>query len=80
MSDVINFILFSTRQTIPIAKLPRSMDGMTIALLSDIHLGSTVGFTMTEAAVKITNSLKPGKIIDYIRLLHVFAYFVPILF
>lgn len=51
------------KQTIPIAKLPQSMNGMTIALLSDIHLGSTVGFSMMEAAVKITNSMKPDIVV-----------------
>nr|XP_039252777.1 transmembrane protein with metallophosphoesterase domain-like [Styela clava] len=51
------------RASIPIAKLPASMNGTKIALLSDIHLGPTVGFSMMENAVKITNSIKPDIVV-----------------
>jgi len=40
--------------------LPRSLDGTTIALLSDIHMGTTVGKYKVDRAVNIVNELKAG--------------------
>ncbi len=47
------------RVQIPLAKLPRAMDGVRIALVSDIHLGPLVGRTHTERIVAKINSLDP---------------------
>ncbi|XP_053118439.1 transmembrane protein with metallophosphoesterase domain [Hemicordylus capensis] len=44
---------------IPVHKLPLSMDGLKVVLLSDIHLGPTVGKTKLEMIVKMANALKP---------------------
>ena len=46
--------------TIPIKNLPTSLNGFTITLLSDIHIGPTVGKKQLEVAVDITNSLQSG--------------------
>jgi predicted MPP superfamily phosphohydrolase len=45
------------RVTIPLAKLPRTMDGMRIALVSDIHLGPLRGRAHTERIVKMINDM-----------------------
>ncbi|KAM6170571.1 transmembrane protein with metallophosphoesterase domain [Rhynchocyon petersi] len=44
---------------VPIHQLPPSMDDLKIALLSDIHLGPTVGRTKMEMFVKMVNILAP---------------------
>ncbi|VDI29722.1 Hypothetical predicted protein [Mytilus galloprovincialis] len=44
--------------TIPLKNLPHSLDGFTITLLSDIHIGPTVGKKQLEVAVEITNNLQ----------------------
>ncbi|XP_042331103.1 transmembrane protein with metallophosphoesterase domain [Sceloporus undulatus] len=44
---------------IPVDKLPLSMDNMKIVLLSDIHLGPTVGKTKLEMIVAMVKDLKP---------------------
>ncbi|XP_075403207.1 transmembrane protein with metallophosphoesterase domain [Tenrec ecaudatus] len=44
---------------VPIHQLPPSMDKLKIALLSDIHLGPTVGRTKMELFVKMVNTLEP---------------------
>ncbi|XP_004704109.1 transmembrane protein with metallophosphoesterase domain [Echinops telfairi] len=44
---------------VPIHQLPPSMDNLKIALLSDIHLGPTVGRTKMELFVKMVNKLEP---------------------
>ncbi|KAB0393741.1 hypothetical protein E2I00_006691, partial [Balaenoptera physalus] len=44
---------------VPIHWLPTSMDNLKIALLSDIHLGPTVGRTKMEMFVKMVNTLEP---------------------
>ena len=48
------------RVEVPVSKLPQSMDKLRVALLSDIHLGPTVGFNALNRIVGITNDLKPG--------------------
>jgi predicted MPP superfamily phosphohydrolase len=45
------------RRRIALAKLPRSMDGFRIALVSDIHLGPLLGRGHTERIVDIINRL-----------------------
>lgn len=44
---------------VPMHWLPASMDNLKIALLSDIHLGPTVGRTKMEMFVKMVNTLEP---------------------
>ncbi|MFD2766334.1 metallophosphoesterase [Micromonospora eburnea] len=45
------------RVRIPLAKLPRSMDGLRIATVSDIHLGPLRGRSHTERIVAMINRL-----------------------
>jgi len=45
------------RRQIVLAKLPRSMDGYRVALVSDIHLGPLAGRKHTERIVEIINGL-----------------------
>ncbi|MGW5667533.1 metallophosphoesterase, partial [Micromonospora sp. NPDC003776] len=45
------------RVRIPLAKLPRSMDGLRIATVSDIHLGPLTGRGHTERIVAMINRL-----------------------
>nr|WP_020522655.1 metallophosphoesterase [Catelliglobosispora koreensis] len=42
---------------IPLAKLPRGMDGYRIALVSDIHLGPLTGISHTERIVRSINGM-----------------------
>ncbi|KAM4842471.1 transmembrane protein with metallophosphoesterase domain [Thomomys bottae] len=44
---------------LPIHQLPASMNNLKIVLLSDIHLGPTVGRTKMEMFVKMVNALGP---------------------
>ncbi|XP_007946857.1 transmembrane protein with metallophosphoesterase domain [Orycteropus afer afer] len=44
---------------VPIYQLPPSMNNLKIALLSDIHLGPTVGKTKMEMFVRMVNVLEP---------------------
>ena len=45
------------RVQIPIAKLPRGMDGTRLAVVSDIHLGPLTGVRHTERIVDLINSV-----------------------
>lgn len=45
------------RVQVPIAKLPRSMDGLRIATVSDIHIGPLAGRAHTERIVAMINRL-----------------------
>ncbi|MFY1688862.1 metallophosphoesterase [Plantactinospora sp. WMMB782] len=45
------------RVRIPLAKLPRSMDGLRIATVSDIHIGPLTGRAHTERIVSLINRL-----------------------
>lgn len=45
------------RIQIPLAKLPRSLDGYRIALVSDIHLGPLTGIGHTERIVRSINGM-----------------------
>jgi predicted MPP superfamily phosphohydrolase len=42
---------------IPIAKLPPALDGFSIAQLTDIHIGLTVGRGFLEEVVEVTNAI-----------------------
>ncbi|XP_047387748.1 transmembrane protein with metallophosphoesterase domain [Sciurus carolinensis] len=44
---------------LPIPQLPLSMNNLKIVLLSDIHLGPTVGRTKMEMFVRMVNELEP---------------------
>lgn len=44
---------------VPIHQLPASMNNLKIVLLSDIHLGPTVGRTKMEMFVRMVNRLEP---------------------
>lgn len=44
---------------IPVHKLPLSMDNLKVVLLSDIHLGPTVGKTKLKMIVKMVRTLQP---------------------
>ncbi|XP_066207044.1 transmembrane protein with metallophosphoesterase domain [Saccopteryx leptura] len=44
---------------VPVHRLPPSMDKLKIVLLSDIHLGPTVGRTKMEMFVRMVNMLEP---------------------
>ncbi|NWI68221.1 TMPPE metallophosphoesterase, partial [Todus mexicanus] len=44
---------------IPVHKLPSTMDGLKVVLLSDIHLGPTVGKTKLAMIVRMVKALKP---------------------
>ncbi|MDG6108576.1 metallophosphoesterase [Dactylosporangium aurantiacum] len=45
------------RVRVPLAKLPRGMDGTRIALVSDVHLGALLGRAHTERVVAAVNAL-----------------------
>ena len=46
--------------SIPIKNLPQNLEGFTITLLSDIHLGVTVGKSKLDRIVSMVNNLNPG--------------------
>jgi uncharacterized protein len=57
------------RVTVPLARLPRELDGFTIAQLSDLHLGPYISEAEVRAAVAAANQLQPEVIVltgDYI--------------
>ncbi|WIM96510.1 metallophosphoesterase [Actinoplanes oblitus] len=45
------------RVRLPIAKLPRAMDGTRLAVVSDIHLGPLTGIGHTERITRVINSV-----------------------
>lgn len=47
--------------TVPIKNLPHSQEGLNIVLLTDLHIGPTVGRSNIQRTVNITNSLNAGK-------------------
>ena len=51
------------RQTLPLARLPRSFDGTTIAFLTDIHHGPFTSLDYVTAVVRTTLTLRPDIII-----------------
>lgn len=48
---------------IPVEKLPESLNGLRLVLLSDIHLGPTVGRSKLQRIVTMVNELNPGNYI-----------------
>ncbi|KAI4872924.1 hypothetical protein NFI96_005310 [Prochilodus magdalenae] len=48
---------------VPIEKLPASMDGFKLVLLSDIHLGPTIGRSKLQGIVTIINQLEPDVVV-----------------
>lgn len=51
------------RVTVPLARLPRELDGFTIAQLSDLHHGPYVGDDEIRVAVEAANRLQPDAIV-----------------
>jgi hypothetical protein len=45
--------------SIPLARLPRALDGLRIVQLTDLHLGPTLGRPFLESLVARTNALEP---------------------
>lgn len=48
-----------SRVRVPIHKLPRSFEGLTIAQLSDLHRSTVVGASYLEHCVELANALQP---------------------
>ncbi len=57
------FQLRVERVTIPLTRLPGAFEGLTIAQLSDLHLGPYVSEEYLLRAVNLTNALKPDLIV-----------------
>lgn len=51
---------------IPMEKLPEPLSGLKLVLLSDIHLGPTIGYSKLQQIITMVNELDPG---DYITAL-----------
>nr|XP_011422305.2 transmembrane protein with metallophosphoesterase domain [Crassostrea gigas] len=49
--------------SVPIKNLPQKLDGFHIAMLSDIHLGVTVGKSKLDRIVAMVNSLNPDAVV-----------------
>lgn len=47
------------RVDVPLAKLPKELDGTTIVQLTDVHVGPTIGREFIEELVEIVNGLNP---------------------
>lgn len=61
--------------SVPIKNLPQKLDGFHIAMLSDIHLGVTVGKSKLDRIVAMVNSLNPGKFLyTYIKYMIIFMH------
>ena len=61
--------LGATEATLPVAGLPAALNGLRIALLTDIHHSELVGADDVRAAVDLTLSLRPDLIVlggDYV--------------
>jgi len=52
-----------TRPGIPLRRLPKALDGFTIAQLSDIHVGPYVSPQDVRMAIQMVNALKPHLIV-----------------
>jgi predicted MPP superfamily phosphohydrolase len=48
--------------TVPLSRLPRELDGFTIAQLTDVHIGPTLDREFLEEVVARTNALQPDLI------------------
>jgi len=51
------------RHKVPLKRLPASMEGLTIAQLTDVHVGPTIGRDFIEHIVARTNALNPDVIV-----------------
>lgn len=61
--------------TIYIRDLPPSLDGLKIGLLSDFHIGPTVGRTRVEhVANLVNNEVRPGTYVTCVQLTVLFAF------
>ena len=49
--------------TVPLAKLPRSLDGTRIVQLSDIHMGPMIGHAALDRVVNMVSVIKPDIIV-----------------
>src|SRR5687767_11348734 len=61
--------LGATEATLPVSSLPPALDGVRVALLTDIHHSALVGADDVRAAVDLTLSLRPDLIVlggDYV--------------
>ena len=47
------------RVEVPLKKLPKALDGLSIVLLSDIHVGPVIGRAFVERVVAMVNDLSP---------------------
>jgi hypothetical protein len=56
------FEITSPEISIGLARLPRALDGYTIALLSDVHIGPTLDGRFLRALVEQTNRMRPDLI------------------
>jgi hypothetical protein len=52
-----------TELALPLAKLPKTLDGLTIVQLTDLHVGSFIGPRLIQQLVDQTNALKPDVIV-----------------
>ncbi len=50
-------------QELALPRWPRSLDGLRIAQLSDLHIGRTIGRSYVEDVVRRTNALEPDLIV-----------------
>lgn len=48
---------------VPLTKLPRALDGLRIAQISDVHIGPTLGRTFLERVVSTVNDLEPDIVV-----------------
>ncbi|XP_026072540.1 transmembrane protein with metallophosphoesterase domain-like [Carassius auratus] len=48
---------------IPVEKLPESLNGLKLVLLSDIHLGPTIGRSKLQRIVNMVNQLNPDVVV-----------------
>ncbi|HLP08108.1 MAG TPA: metallophosphoesterase [Opitutaceae bacterium] len=51
------------QQELTLANLPRSADGLTLAVVSDLHLGSLIGRRWLEARIAQLDALKPDAVL-----------------
>ncbi len=47
------------RVEVPLARLPKALDGLTIAQLSDVHIGPSLGSRFLKDVVRTVNELSP---------------------
>jgi hypothetical protein len=52
-----------TEVVLPIARLPRTLDGLTIVQLTDVHVGPFIGRRFIDALVDEANALQPDVVV-----------------